>query len=152
MTDNKPSVQQKERRLRNRWLIPKSLDAKVTIWTQQRAGDGRNETPEQYWQGCLGNICEAGAQIIVDADCWERLRTNQRVKLQLDISSSETEIQTEVTGQVRYMVPDEQDNRIKLGIEFSESALNADTKRAIHQVCEDVEPCPECTFDECPNL
>ncbi len=152
MTDNKPSVQQKERRLRNRWPIPKSLDAKVTLRTQQGAEDGRNETPEQCWQGCLSNICEAGAQIIVDAVCWERLRTNQRVKLQLDISSSEAEIQTEVTGQVRYMVPDEQENRIKLGIEFSESALNADTKRAIHQVCEGVEPCPECKFDECPNL
>lgn len=152
MTDNKPYVQQKERRLRNRWPIPKSLDAKVTIWTQQGAEDGRNEAPEQYWQGCLGNICEAGAQIIVNADCWERLRTNQRVKLQLDISSSETEIQTEATGQVRYMVPDEQENRIRLGIEFSESALSADAKRAIHQVCEVVEPCPECKFDECPNL
>jgi hypothetical protein len=104
------------------------------------------------WQGCLGNICEAGAQIIVDADCWEQLHTNQRIKLQLDISSSETEVKTEATGQVRYIVPDEQDNRIKLGIEFSESALNADTKRAIQQVCEGVEHCPECKFDECPNL
>ncbi|MHC4084870.1 MAG: PilZ domain-containing protein [Planctomycetota bacterium] len=152
MTDKKPSVQQKERRLRNRWQIPESLDAKATVWIQQGEEDGRNETPEQYWQGCLGNICEAGAQIIVDADCWERLRTNQRIKLQLDISSSETEIKTEATGQVRYIVPDEQDNRIKLGIEFSESELNTDTKRAIHQVCEGIEHCPECKFDECPNL
>lgn len=152
MTDNKPSVQQKERRLRNRWQIPESLDAKVTVCIQQGEEDGRDETPEQYWQGCLGDICEAGAQIIVDADCWEQLRTNQRIKLQLDISSSETEIKTEATGHVRYIVPDEQDNRIKLGIEFSESELNGDIKRAIHQVCKVVEHCPECKFDECPNL
>ncbi|MHC4111493.1 MAG: PilZ domain-containing protein [Planctomycetota bacterium] len=151
MTDNKPPVHLKERRLRTRWKIPQSLNAKVTVWTQQGAGNGRNEPPEQCWQGCLGNICESGAQIIVEAVCWERLRTHQRIKLQLDISSSETEIKTQATGQVRYIVPDEQDNRIKLGIEFSESALNADTKRAIHQVCEVAEPCSECKFDECPK-
>ena len=152
MTDNKPLVHQKERRLRNRWQIPESLDAKVTVWIQQAREDARNDAPEQYLQGSLGDICEAGAQIIVDDDCWERLRTNQRIKLQIDISSGKTKIKTEVTGRVRYIVPDEQDNRIKLGIKFSGSALNADTKRAIRQVCESVEHCPECKFDECPNL
>jgi hypothetical protein len=152
MTDKKPSVQQKERRLRTRWQIPKSLDAKVTVWTQQEAGDDRNEVPEQHWQGCLSNICELGAQIIVEAVCWEQLRTNQKVRLQLYISSSETQIKTEATGKVRYIVPDEQDNRIKLGIKFSEFKLNAKTKRAIRQVCETVGSCPECKFDECPNL
>ncbi len=80
MTDNKPSVLHKERRLKNRWQIPKSLDAKVTIWIQQESDDVRNETEDQYWQGCLGNICDAGAQIIVNADCWEHLRTNHEDK------------------------------------------------------------------------
>jgi hypothetical protein len=152
MTDNKPFVLKKERRLRTRWQIPKSLDAKVTVWTQQEAGDDRNETPEQHWQGCLSNICDLGAQIIVEAVCWEQLRTNQKVRLQLDISSGETEMKTEATGRVRYILPDEQDNRIKLGIKFSEFKLNADTKRAIHQVCEAIRRCPECKFDECTNL
>jgi len=41
MTDNKPTVQQKERRLRSRRQIPKSLDAKVTVWTCQGAEDGQ---------------------------------------------------------------------------------------------------------------
>ena len=152
MTDNKPSVQQKERRLRTRWQIPKSLDAKVTVWAQQGAGDGRKEAPEQCWQGCLSNICELGAQIIVGAVYWEQLRPNQSVKLQFDISSSETEIKTEVIGQVKYLVPDEQDNRIKLGIEFLESELNADTKQAIHRISEFSWSCSECKFDECPNI
>ena len=49
-------------------------------------------------------------------------------------------------------MPDEQDNRIKLGIEFSEFELNADTKKAIHQVCESVGSCSECKFDECTKL
>jgi hypothetical protein len=88
----------------------------------------------------------------VEAACWEQLRTNQKVRLQLDISSGETQIKTEATGRVRYIVPDEQDNRIKLGIKFSEFKLNADTKRAIQQVCEDVGACPDCKFDECTNL
>lgn len=152
MTDNKPSVLQKERRLRTRWQIPKSLDANVTVWIQQGEGDVPNEAPEQYLKGCLGNICDLGAQIIVEAACWELLRTNQKVKLQLDISSSEIKIKTEATGRVRYIVPDEQDNKIKLGIKFSEFKLNADTQKAIHQICEAVGACPECKFDECPNL
>ena len=152
MTDNKPFILQKERRLRTRWQIPKSLDANVIVLTQQEAGDVPNEAPEQYLQGRLGNICDLGAQIIVEAACWEMLRTNQKVKLQLDISSSEIEIKTEATGRVRYIVPDEQDNKIKLGIKFSEFELSADTKKAIHQVCEAVGACPECKFDECPNL
>jgi hypothetical protein len=152
MTDNKPSVQQKERRRRTRWQIPKSLDAKVTIWTQQGAGDGRKEAPEQCWQGCLSNICELGAQIMVEAVCWEQLRPNQSVKLQFDISSGETEIKTEVIGQVRYIVAGEQDNRIKLGIEFSESELPADTKQAISRIFGFAGSCPECKFNECPNL
>ncbi len=75
-----------------------------------------------------------------------------RIKLKLDISSSKTEIKTEATGHVRYIMPDEQNNRIKLGIKFSETSLNDVTKRAIHQICESVEHCPECKFDECPNL
>jgi len=152
MTDNKPSVQQKERRLRTRFQIPKPQDAKVTVWTQQGAENAQNETSGQCWQGCLGNICERGLQVILEAVCWEQLRPNQRVKLQLDISSSQIEIKTEATGQVRYIMPDEQDNRIKLGIKFLESELCADTKQAIHKICEVVEPCPESTFDECPNL
>lgn len=131
MTDNKPSVQQKEQRLRTRFQIPKSQNAKVTFWTQQGAGDAQNETPGQCWQGCLGNICERGVQVIVEADCWGQLRTNERVKLQLDISSSQIEIKTEATGEVRYIVPDEQDDRVKLGIEFSESELDADTNRQL---------------------
>ena len=135
MTDNKPSVQQQERRLKTRCQIPESPDAKVTVWTQPGAADARNETPGQCWQGCLGNICDLGVQVIVETDCWEQLRTNQRVKLQFDFSSSEIEIKTQATGQVRYVVPDEQDNRIKLGIEFSESELHADTKQAIYRIC-----------------
>ena len=47
MTDNKPYVQQKERRLKTRWQIPKSMDAKVMVRTQQVVGDGRKEAPEQ---------------------------------------------------------------------------------------------------------
>ena len=152
MTDNKLSIQQKERRLKTRWQIPKSLDAKVIVCTQQGAGDVRKEAPEQCWQGCLSNICELGVQIMVEVVCWEQLRTNQSVKLQFDISSSETEIKTEVIGQVKYIVPDEQDNRIKLGIEFLESELNADTKQAIHRISEFSGSCPECKFDECPNI
>ena len=152
MTDNKQSVQQKARRLKTRWQIPKSLAAKVIICTQQGAGDGRKEVPEQCWQGCLSNICELGAQITVDVVCWEQLRTNQSVKLQFDISSCETEIKTEVIGQVKYIVPDEQDNRIKLGIEFSESEFHADTKQTISRIYGFSWPCLECKFDECPNL
>jgi len=112
---------QKERRLKTRWQIPKSMDAKVIVRTQQGAGDGRKEAPEQCWQGCLRNICERGTQILVEAVCWEQLRTNQNVMLQFDISSSETEIKTEVIDQVRYILPDERDNSIMLGIEFPES-------------------------------
>ena len=152
MTDDKPSVQQKERRLRPRFQIPKSQDAKVTLWAQQGTGDAQNETPEQCWQGCLGNICDRGLQVILEAVCWVQLRPNQRVKLQFDISSSQIEIKTEATGQVRYVLADEQDNRIKLGIGFLESELCADTKQAIHQVCEVVGFCPEYTFNKCPNL
>jgi len=152
MTDNKPSVQQEERRLRPRFQIPKSQDAKVTLWTQQGTGVAQNETPGQCWQGCLGNICDRGLQVILEAVYWIQLRPNQRVKLQFDISSSQIEIKTEATGQVRYVLADEQDNRIKLGIGFLESELCADTKEAIRQVCEVVGFCPESTFDACPNL
>ena len=152
MTDNKPSVQQEERRQRTRFQIPESQDAKVAVWTQEGTGDVQNEAPGQCWQGCLGNICDRGLQVILDAVFWEQLRPNQRVNLQLDISSSQIEIKTEATGQIRYVLPDEQDNRIKLGIGFLESELCADTKQAIRQVCEVVGFCPESTFDECPNL
>lgn len=152
MTDNEPSVRQKERRLKTRWQIPKSMDAKVIVKTQQGTGDVRKEAPEQCWQGCLSNICERGAQILVKTVCWGQLRTNQNVMLQFDISSVETEIKTEVVGQVRYILPDEQDNSIILGIEFSESELYADTKQLLHRISEFSGICPECKFDECPNL
>ena len=151
MTDNKPSIPQKEQRLRTRWQIPKSLDAKAVVWTLQGAGDGRKETPEQCFQGCLSNICELGMQIIVEKACWEQLHANQSVKLQLDVSSSEMEIKTEVIGHVKYVLPDEQVNKIKLGIEFSESGLHADTRQAIRQISEFSRSCPECKFDECLN-
>ena len=87
MTDNKPSVLQKERRLRTRWQIPKSLDANVTVWIQQGEGDVPNEAPEQYLKGCLGNICDLGALFIVVADCWELLRKIHMLNLKLYISS-----------------------------------------------------------------
>jgi len=150
MTDNKPTVQQKERRLRSRRQIPKSLDAKVTVWTRQGAEDGQNETSEQHWEGCLSNICEHGALILVEAVYWEQLRPNQSVKLQFDISSSEPK--TVVIGHVRYILPDEQDNRIKLGIEFLEYELQADTKQSIRRIFEILETCHECKFDECQNI
>ncbi len=82
----------------------------------------------------------------------KRIRANQNVMLQFDISSGETEIKTEVIGQVKYILPDEQDNSIKLGIEFSESELHADTKQLIHRISAFSGSCPECKFDECPNL
>ena len=150
MTDNKPTVQQKERRLRSRRQIPKSLDAKVTVWTCQGAEDGQNETSEQHWEGCLSNICEHGALILVEAVYWEQFRPNQSVKLQFDISSSEPK--TEVIGHIRYILPDEQDNRIKLGIEFLEYELQADTKQSIRRIFEILETCHECKFDECQNI
>ena len=152
MTHHNPSIQQKERRLRTRFQIPKSQDAKVTFWTQEVAGDAQNEIPEECWQGGLGNICECGLQVILEAACWEQLCPNQKVKLQLDFCSSETEIKTETAGQLKYVVPNEQVDRIKVGIEFLESELDADTKRAIGQSLEVVGPCPESKLDKCPNL
>ncbi|MHC4243794.1 MAG: PilZ domain-containing protein [Planctomycetota bacterium] len=148
MTDNKPPVQQKKQRLKTRWQIPKSLDAKVIVRTQQGARDGRKEASEQCWQGYLINIGESGAQILVEAVCWEQFYANPNVMLQFDISLCETE----VIGQVRYILPDEQDNSIKLGIEFSESELHADTKQLIHRISALSGNCPECKFDECPSL
>ena len=130
MTDNKPSVRQKERRLKTRRQIPKSLDAKVIVRIQQGARDGRKEASEQCWQGYLSNIDESGAQILVEAVSWEHFYANPNVMLQFDISLCETE----VIGQVRYILPDEQDNSITLGIEFSESELQADTKQLIHRI------------------
>ena len=53
---------------------------------------------------------------------------------------------------VRYILADEQDNRIKLGIAFLEYELNPDTKQSIHRIFEVLDPCPECKFDECQNL
>ncbi len=141
-------VPKKERRLKTRWQIPKSLDTKVIVRTQQGARDGRKVASEQCWQGCLSNFCERGAQILVEAVCWGQLRANQNVILQFDISSCETE----VIGQVRYILPDEQDNSIKLGVEFSESELQADTKQLIHRISALSGSCPECKFDECPSL
>ena len=152
MTDNKPTVQQKEQRRRPRRQIPKSLDAKVTVWTHQGAEDGQNKASEQHWEGRLSNICERGALILLDAVYWEQLRPNQSVKLQFNISSSETENKTKVIGNVRYILPDEEDNRIKLGIEFLEYELQADTKQSICRIFEILETCPECKFDECQNL
>jgi len=147
MTDNKPSAQQKIRRLKTRWQIPKSLDTKVILRAKQGAGDGRKESQEQSWQGCLSNICERGAQILVEAVCWGQLSTNQNVMLQIEIILCETE----VIGQVRYILPDEQDNSIQLGIEFSESELQADIKQLFHGISEFSAGCPECKFDECPS-
>ena len=152
MTENKSTVQQKEQRLKTRWQIPKSLDAKVTVWTRQGAEDDQNEASEQHWKGFLSDICECGAQILMERVCWEQLHSNQSVKLQFEISSGETEIKTEVIGQVRYILPDEQDNKIKLGIEFLESELHADIKQAIDRIFVISERCSECKFDECPNL
>jgi len=152
MTDNKPSVQQKERRLKTRWQIPKSMDAKVMVRTQKVVGDGCKEAPDQCWQGCLSNICERGAQILVDSVCWGQLHKNQNIILQFDVSSVENETKTEAIGQVRYIFPDEQDNSIILGIEFSESEFYADTKQLIHRISDFSEICPECKFDECPNV
>ncbi len=129
MTDNKPSVRQKERRLKTRRQIPKSLDAKVIVRIQQGARDGRKEASEQCWQGYLSNIGESGIQILVEAACWEHFYANPNVMLQFDISLCETE----VIGQVRYILH-EQDNSITLGIEFSESELQADTKQLIHRI------------------
>ena len=147
MTDNNPTVQQNEQRLKTRWQIPTSLDAKVIVRSKQGAVDDRNEASEQCWQGCLSNFCERGAQILVEAVHWGQLRANQNVILQLNISSCETE----VLGQVRYILPDEQGNSIKLGIEFSESELHPDIKQLIHEISVFSESCPECEFDMCPS-
>ncbi len=152
MTDNKPSVLQKERRLKNRSQIPKSLDAKVIVCHQRGAEDGRQEVFEPCCQGYLSNICERGVQIIVGVTCWKHLHPNQSIKLQLDIASGETEIKTEVIGCVRYIVPYRQDKDIKLGIEFSESGFHAGIKQSIRQIFKISEPCPECKFDECPSI
>ena len=151
MKNNEPSIQCKEQRRRTRWQIPKSLDLKVIIRPKQEAGDDWIN-PEQCWQGSLNNICELGAQITVDLVCWEQLHANQSLKLQFDASSSATQIKTEVIGQVRYAVPDEQYDRIKLGIEFSESDLNAVAKEAISRILKLSNNCSECKFDECSYL
>ena len=152
MTHHNPSIQQKERRLRTRFQIPKSQDAKVTFWTQEAAGDAQNEVPEECRQGRLGNVCERGLQVILEAACWEQFRPNQRVMVQVDFRSGETDIQTETTGQLKYVVPNEQVDTMKVGIEFLESELDADTKRVIGQIIELAGPCPESKFDKCPNL
>jgi hypothetical protein len=152
MTDNKVSTQQKERRERIRWQIPKSVDSKVTIWTQKQAVAGQNGISEDCLLGCLVNICERGMQTTLDADCWGQLRTNQSVKIIFDISSSETEIKTEVNGYVRYILPDEQDNRILLGIEFSKPDLHTDTLQSISRICEFSGPCTEIKSGKCPNM
>ncbi len=152
MGDYTPSVQQEERRLRTRLQLSESKDVKVTFWTQQGSGNARNRTPELCFQGRLGNICGQGLQVILKSGCYNQLRPDQRVKLQLNYCSSEIEIKTESTGQLRYIVPDEEIGRMKLGIEFSESDLDADTRQAISQILEVVGPCPESKSDKCPNL
>ena len=151
MADNKTIIQ-KERRQKTRWEIPQSLKANAIISTQQRLEDIWKDTSEQFFQGYLSNICELGAQTILEATCWEQLQTNQCVKLQIDASSCETEIKTEIFGRIKYIMPDEQDNKIRLGIEFLEAGLNDDTKQAIRKISESSGTCSECTFDECPNL
>ena len=152
MTENKQSVLLEEQRLTTRWQIPKSLDAKVIILAIEGPVDEQKETSEQCFQGSLSNICELGAQIIVEAAFWEQLHANQNVKLQIALSSCETEIKTEVIGQVKYVVPDEQENKIKLGIKFSESGINADIKLAINRISESSDACSKCKFEECTNL
>jgi hypothetical protein len=152
MRDYTPSVQQKERRLKTRFQLSESKDAKVTFWTQQGSGNAQNKTPEPCLQGRLGNICEHGLQVILKSGYYEQLRPDQRVKLQLDFCSNGIEIKTEATGQLKYILPDEQIGRMRLGIEFLESDLDADTREAISQILEVVGHCPESKSDKCPNL
>lgn len=152
MGDCTPSVQQEERRLRTRLQLSESNDVEVTFWTQQGSGNARNKTPELCLQGRLGNICRQGLQVILKSGCYNQLCPNQRVKLQLNYCSNEIEIKTEATGRLRYIVPDEEIGRLKLGIELLESELDADTKQAISQILEAVGPCPESKSDKCPNL
>jgi len=152
MKNYTPSVQQKDRRLKTRLQIPISQDAIVTFWTQQGPENAQNETPEPSVQGLLGNICEHGLQVILKVGCYEQLRPDQRVKLQLDFCPNGIEIKTETTGRLKYILPDEQIGRMRLGIEFLESELAADAKQAISQILEFAGPCPESKSDKCPNL
>jgi hypothetical protein len=74
------------------------------------------------------------------------------VRLELDFCSNEIEIKTEATGLLKYIVPDEQVGKMRLGIEFLERDLDADASQAISRILEVVGPCPQSRFDICPNL
>lgn len=143
MRNYTPSLRQKEQRNRTRLQIRDLTDVKVTIWADQGFCSARQENPAESWEGSLCDICGHGVQVVLRADCWGKLRKDQRVKIQFDYCSAKAE----ATGRLAYIVPSKEAGSLRLGIEFVEYELDLDARWAINRICEDAVPCTECKLD-----
>ncbi len=110
------------------------LDVKALLWRLSLQHDDKPGPAEQYWQGRLLDISEAGAKIAIDAATKPDLQKDQFTRLVL----TETPIDRTVTldAKIREVLPGTDQKSLCFGLQFIALEANPEGRQALQQLCD----------------
>lgn len=110
------------------------LDVKALIWPRDLENDDNKCLPEQYWQGKLLDISQAGAKIAVNVADRPGPQQGQFIRLLL----TETPLDRTITldAKVREVLPGADGKTVRLGLQFVGLEANRQARKNLQQLCD----------------
>lgn len=126
------SVLPEEHRDNLRWSVNSFLQVTAKIW-EHKPAEGDDE-PGQCWSGMLVNISCEGAQVILPEACQKHIHVNQIVAMRICVKLED--INVDLSGQVKFIIPGQCYDTVRVGVEFTDLQNNQKGNAAVRRMCE----------------
>ncbi|MFA5784904.1 MAG: PilZ domain-containing protein [Phycisphaerae bacterium] len=129
---NQETGRTSERRKHRRLSVFSFLHATATV-AQQPTTDKNAQA--KYWTGLLEDISYDGAQVRMPLDCHSHLCANQNVALAINTTFIE-DISIDLNARIKYVNLVENENNIRVGIQFTGLEKNPREQDKILRLCD----------------
>ena len=122
-----------EKRQYQRLSLSKWLKISVQLWHVDRDADHTDVPPSRYWEGTLADVCEGGAQVVIDAGSEPDFQKGQRVRLRFAPIAYDTPVTFD--AQVREHLTTATGENISLGLQFFGLEANPEGHLKLRRLC-----------------
>lgn len=126
--------EQTDRRKHVRWSVYSFLHATATVSDCMSIDQIVKKQAGRCWIGLLADISHKGAQVVLPYDCEKYLRQGQHIAML--IKTSLENMNVGVTAQVKSIAVGQNQNNVRIGVEFAQLESDTRAKDTISRICE----------------
>jgi len=122
-----------EKRRYQRLSLSKCLKISVQLWHADQEAGHADLPPSRYWEGTLADVCEGGAQVVIDVSSEPDFHKGQCVRLRFAPIAYDTPVTFD--AQVREHLPTATGENVCVGLQFSGLEAHPEAHLKLQRLC-----------------